>query len=155
MIPTICRLVLCCRVRVRVRLMLLHPNSLRHPRYWHSKFHNKLFSLFPKQHTTSLHIVGIMEKYDHIQTGLEKIFGLYGVFFSGIYDSIQIRKGVGLYGVVLYSVGLYGGGYSTKYTTCTTIYIYIYIYIYIREVQKTFFSLIITSMCLKVDPGAQ
>ena len=67
--------------------MLLDPNSLRHPGYWHSKFHNKLFSLFPKQHTTSLHIVGIMEKYDHIQTGQEKIFGLYGV-------------------------GLYGGGYS-------------------------------------------
>ena len=48
-----------------------------------------------------------MEKYDHIQTGLEKIFGLYGVVFSGIYDSIQI-----LYGVVKYSVGLYGEGYS-------------------------------------------
>ena len=77
-----------CRVRVRVRLMLLDPNSLRHPGYWHNKFHNKLFSLFPKQHTTSLHIVGIMEKYDHIQTGLETIFGLYGVIFSGIYDSI-------------------------------------------------------------------
>ena len=77
--------------------------------YWHSKFHNKLFSLFSKQHTTSLHIIGIMEKYDHIQTGMEKIFGLYGVVFSGIYDSIQIR-----YGVVLYSVGLYGGGYFPK-----------------------------------------
>ena len=53
-----------------------------------------------------------MEKYDHIQTGLEKIFGLYGVVFSGIYDSIliQIRYGVGLYGVVLHRVGLYGGG---------------------------------------------
>ena len=25
-----------------------------------------------EQHNTSLHIVGIMEKYDHIQTGLEK-----------------------------------------------------------------------------------
>ena len=81
MIPTICRLVLCCRVRVR--LMLLDPNSLRHPGCWHNKFHNKLFSLFSKQHTTSLHIVGIMEKYDHIQTGLEKIFGLYGVVFFG------------------------------------------------------------------------
>ena len=45
-----------------------------------------------------------MEKYDHIQTGLEQIFGLYGVVFSGIYDSIQIR----------YGVGLYGGGYSAK-----------------------------------------
>ena len=112
MIPTICRLVLCFRVkiRVRVRLMLLDPNSLRHPGYWHSKFHSKLFSLFPKQHTTSLHIVVIMEKYDHIQTGLEKIFGLYGVVFLGIYDSIQIRYRIGLYGVVLYSVGLYGGG---------------------------------------------
>ena len=91
------------------------------------QFHNKLFSLFPKQarsglcvpsyayeqHNTSLHIVGIMEKYDHIQTGLEKIFGLYGVFFSGIYDSIQIRYGVGLYGVLLHRVGLYGGGYLT------------------------------------------
>ena len=54
---------------------------------------------------TSLYIVGIMEKYDHIQTGMEKIFGLYGVVFSGIYDSIQIR-----YGVVLHRVGLYGGG---------------------------------------------
>ena len=88
------------------------------------EFHNKLFSLFPKQarsgfcvpsyayeqHNTSLHIVGIMEKYDHIQTGLEKIFGLYGVVFSGIYDSIQIRCGVRLYGVVLHRIGLYGGG---------------------------------------------
>ena len=51
-----------------------------------------------------------MEKYDYIQTGLEQIFGLYGVVFSGIYDSIQIRYGVGLYVVVLYGVGLYGGG---------------------------------------------
>ena len=59
---------------------------------------------------TSLYIVGIMEKYDHIQTGMEKIFGLYDVVFSGIYDSIQIRYGVGLYGVVLHRVGLYGGG---------------------------------------------
>ena len=50
-----------------------------------------------------------MERYDHIQTGLEKIFGLYGVVFSGIYDSIQFR-----YGVVLYIVGLYGGGYSIE-----------------------------------------
>ena len=38
------------------------------------------------QYHTSLHIVGIMEKYDHIQTGLEKKFGLYGVVFSGIYN---------------------------------------------------------------------
>ena len=85
--------------------MLLDPNSLRHPGYWHSKFHNKLFSLFPKQHTTSLYIIGIMEKYDHIQTRLEKIFGLYDDVFSGIYDSIQIR----------YGVGLYGGGILHKY----------------------------------------
>ena len=118
MIPTICRLVLCCSyayegtqkpllaclrkkensllwnsnsneincrvtVWVGVRLMLLDPNSLRHPGYWDSKFHNRLFSLFPKQHTTTLHIVGIMEKYDNIQTGLEKVFGLYGVGLYG------------------------------------------------------------------------
>ena len=56
-----------------------------------------------------------MEKYDHIQTELEKTFGLYGVVFSGIYDSIQIRYGVGLYGIVLYSVGLYGGGILISY----------------------------------------
>ena len=62
------------------------------------------------QYHISLHIVGIMEKYNHIQTGLEKKFGLYGVVFLGIYDSIQIRYGVGLYGVVLHKVGLYGGG---------------------------------------------
>ena len=64
------------------------------------------------QYHTSLHIVGIIEKYDHIQTGLEKKFGLYGVVFSGIYNSKQIRYGVGLYGhgVILHKVSLYGGG---------------------------------------------
>eukprot|EP00116_Pleurobrachia_bachei_P014911 sb/3475173/ len=36
--------------------------------------------------------VGISEKYDLIQTVLNKIFGLYGVVLSGIYDSIQIRR---------------------------------------------------------------
>ena len=60
------------------------------------------------EYHTSLHIVGIMEKYDHIQTGLEKKFGLYGVVFLGIYNSKQIWSGVGLYGVVLHKVGLYG-----------------------------------------------
>ena len=64
------------------------------------------------RHTTGLYGVGITEKYDHIQTELRKIFGLYGVVLSGIYDSIQIRYSVGLYGVVLYSVGLYVGGDS-------------------------------------------
>ena len=62
------------------------------------------------QYHTSLHIVGIMEKYDHIQTGLDKNLVCIASFFSGIYDSIQIRYSVGLYGVVLHKVGLYGGG---------------------------------------------
>ena len=61
------------------------------------------------QYHTSLHIVGIMEKYNHIQTGLEKIWSLWGIF-SGIYNSIQIQYGVGLYGIILHKVGLYGGG---------------------------------------------
>ena len=62
------------------------------------------------QNHTSLHIIRIIKKYDHVQTGLEKKFGLHGVIFSGIYNSKQIQYGVGLYGVILHKVGLYGGG---------------------------------------------
>ena len=61
-----------------------------------------------EQHNTSLHIVRTMEKYYHIQTGLEKISGLYGVVFSGIYDSIQIRYGVGLVSFCIESVCMVG-----------------------------------------------
>ena len=42
--------------------------------------------------------------------GWKKI-GLYGIIFTGIYNSKQIWYGVGLYGIVLHKVGLYGGGY--------------------------------------------
>ena len=35
---------------------------------------------------------------------------LYGIIFLGIYISKQIWYGVGLYGLILHKVSLYGGG---------------------------------------------